>query len=228
MKRMSKEIENIERLMNDKNVEFRDFKLTKIETRKNEDETEELIIEGVPCVFNEETVLYRGKYWEFREKIDGGAFDEADMTDVIFNYNHGGRVYARTRNKSLELKVVPNKQLEMKGILKKGDRGHEEIYSDIQSGLIDRMSFAFTVKESRIEEIESSEGPNIEIRTITKIDKLYDVSAVDIPAYDSTTISARKAFNAESKEREAESLRIANDIAIAKAKYKFYGGNVNE
>ena len=217
---MSKEIENIERLMNDKNVEFRDFKLTKIETRKNDDNTESLIIEGVPCVFDTETILYKGKYWEFREKIDKDAFKKADMTDVIFNYNHGGRVYARTRNNSLEVK--PQKDgLHMKATLKKEDRGHEELYGDIQSGLIDKMSFAFTVKESRTEEVERSDEPNLEIRTITKIDKLYDVSAVDIPAYDTTSISARKAFNAESKEREAESLRNAKDMALAKAKYKY-------
>jgi HK97 family phage prohead protease len=220
---MTKEIENIERLINDKNVEFRDFKITSIETRKNDDDTESLVIEGVPCVFDTETVLYKGKYWEFREKIDKEAFKEADMTDVIFNYNHGGRVFARTRNNSLKLEVKSD-GLHMKATLKKQDRGHEELYSDIQSGLVDKMSFAFTVKESKFEVIENKEGPSVEIRTITKVEKLYDVSAVDIPAYDSTSISARKAFNAESKEREAESLRIANDIAIAKAKYKYFGG----
>jgi len=210
MERMSKEIENIQRLMDDKNVEFRDFKLTKVETRKNEDDTESLVIEGMPCVFDTETILYKGKYWEFREKIAKDAFNEADMTDVIFNYNHGGRVFARTRNKSLDLEIK-NNGLQMVATLKKEDRGHEELYSDIQSGLIDKMSFAFTVKESRMEEIERSDEPNLEIRTITKIDKLYDVSAVDIPAYDTTSISARKAFDAESKEREAESLRVAKD-----------------
>jgi HK97 family phage prohead protease len=111
----------------------------------------------------------------------------------------------------------------MRATLKKDDRGHEELYSDIQSGLIDKMSFAFTVKESKLEEIERSDEPNLEIRTITKIDRLYDVSAVDIPAYDTTSISARKAFDAESKEREAESLRKAKEVEMAKAKY-FYGG----
>lgn len=219
---MSKEIENIERLMNDKNVEFRDFKLTKIETRKEEDNSETLLLEGTPCVFDTETVLYKGKYWEFREKIDKDAFKEADMSDVIFNFNHGGRVFARTRNKSLDLQIE-NDGLHMRARLKKQDRGHEELYGDIQSGLIDKMSFAFTVKEQKVEEIERSDEPNLEIRTITKIDRLYDVSAVDIPAYDTTSISARKAFNAESREREAESLRAANDMALAKAKY-FYGG----
>lgn len=220
---MSKEIENIERLMNEKNIEFRDFKLTKVETRVNDDKTESLLIEGVPCVFDTETVLYKGKYWEFREKIDKDAFKEADMSDVIFNYNHGGRVFARTRNQSLELETKKD-ALHMRATMRKNDRGHEELYSDIQTGLIDKMSFAFTVKESKTEEIERSDEPNLEIRTITKIERLYDVSAVDIPAYDTTSISARKAFNAESREREAESLKNANDIAVAISKFNFYGG----
>lgn len=218
---MSKEIENIERLINDKNVEFRDFKLTRVETRKGEDDSEVLEIEGVPCVFDTETVLYKGKFWEFREKVDRNAFKEADTSDVIFNYNHGGRVFARTRNKSLSLETKGD-GLHMKATLRKNDRGHEELYNDIQSGLIDRMSFAFTVKECKTENVERNDEPDLEIRTITKIDKLYDVSAVDIPAYDTTSISARKAFNAESKEREAESLRVAKDVATAKAKFKYF------
>jgi len=223
MRKKPIEIENIERLMENKGVEFRDFKLTNVEVRKNEDGSESLTVEGVPCVFDVEAVLYKGKYWEFREKIDAKAFDEADMSDVIFNYNHGGRVFARTRNNSLRLDVT-SKNLKMKAELRKNDRGHEELYNDISSGLIDRMSFAFTVKESKMEEIESTEERNVEIRTITKIDKLYDVSAVDIPCYDATSISARRFFNAESKEKEAERLVQKRKLEIAKAKYFYFGG----
>lgn len=201
MMEKSKEIQNIENLINNKGFEFRDFKLTNVETRKNKDDTESLIIEGVPCVFEEETVLYKGKYWEFREKIDKSAFKEADISDVIFNYNHTGRVFARTRNKSLEIKVEED-GLHMKATLRKDDRGHEELYNDIKSGLIDRMSFAFTVAEDKIEEIRTDEGPNIQLRTITKIRKLYDVSAVDIPAYDATSISARDFAKVEEEAQE--------------------------
>lgn len=209
----NKEAEHIEKLIDEKGFEFRDFKLTKVETRKNEDDTESLVIEGVPCVFNQETVLYKGKYWEFREKVDKDAFKEADISDVIFNYNHGGRVFARTRNKSLELKVKED-GLHMKATLRKDDRGHEELYNDIESGLIDRMSFAFTVKEHKLEEIRKEEEPNVQIRTITKIDRLYDVSAVDIPAYDATSISARDFKKAEEeaeqriKEQEEKRKRL--------------------
>lgn len=207
---MSNPKDNIEKLITEKDMQFRDFRLTNIEFRKAEEgseKTDEYLVEGVACSFDQETVLYKGKYYECREKIATGAFDNCDMTDVIFNYNHCGRVYARTRNKSLELEVKED-GLHMKAILNAEDNGHAELYRDIQSGLIDRMSFAFHVKECSYEYIERADEPNIEIRTITEIDKLYDVSAVDIPAYDSTSISARTAFDAEREKREAESLRI--------------------
>lgn len=196
------EIKNIEKLMNDKAVEFRDFKIDKIETRENSG-VEEMIIEGIPCVFNQETVLYKTKYYEAREIIDSKAFDAADMTDVIFNYNHCGRVFARTRNKSLDLSVETD-GLHMKAILMQGDEGHAQLYRDIKSGLIDKMSFAFKVKASEFKYIDREDDATVEIRKITEIEKLYDVSAVDIPAYDSTTISARNAFDAEREKRTME------------------------
>ena len=218
--------DNIENLIAEKEVQFRDFRLTKIETRSNEEEKQELVLEGIACTFDKETVLYKGKYYECREKIASGAFDNCDMTDVIFNFNHCGRVYARTRNKSLELSVKED-GLHMKAILMPEDNGHAELYRDIQSGLIDKMSFAFHVKESSFEYIERADEPTIEIRTVTEIDKLYDVSAVDIPAYDTTSISARGAFDAEREKREAESRKAeeenAKKLATAKAKY-IYGG----
>lgn len=200
--------DNIEKLINEKNVQFRDFRLTNIESRKNEEtEKEEFVVEGRACSFNQETVLYKGKYYECREKIDANAFNNCDMSDVIFNFNHCGRVYARTRNNSLSLEVKED-GLYMRAILMPEDNGHAELYRDIHSGLIDKMSFAFHVKESSYEYIERADEPNVEIRTVTEIDKLYDVSAVDIPAYDTTSISARSAFDAEREKREAESLRI--------------------
>lgn len=210
---MSNPKENIEKLIAEKEMQFRDFRLTNIETRKTEEGKDELVVEGVACQFDTETVLYKGKYYECREKIAAGAFDNCDMTDVIFNYNHCGRVYARTRNKSLELSVKED-GLHMKATLMPEDNGHAELYRDIQSGLIDKMSFAFHVKESSYEYIERADEPTIEIRTITEIDKLYDVSAVDIPTYDTTSISARGAFDAEREKRVAESKKLEEERLV--------------
>lgn len=209
--------DNIEKLIKNKDVQFRDFNSLKLETRKNDDGIDEYIIEGVACSFNQETVLYKGKRYEDREKIDPNAFNECDMTDVIFNYNHCGRVYSRTRNNSLELSVQSD-GLHMKATLMPEDNGHQELYRDIQSGLIDKMSFAFHVEESKWEYVEQGDDYTIYTRTITKIDKLYDVSAVDIPAYDTTSISARSAFDAERERRDAESRKNAEDLEIYKEK----------
>lgn len=214
---MSRETENMERLMNEKGVEFREFRLSGIEVRAADDGTEVMEVTGIPCVFNQETVLYRGKHYEYREKVADTAFDEADLSDVIFNYNHGGRVYARTRNKSLVLEVKKD-GLHMKAALMSGDEGHAQLYRDIKSGLIDKMSFAFKVKEAAHETIERSEEPIVEMRTITKVEKLYDVAAVDIPAYDATSISARKAFDAERERRRAESRKRAKGKLSLKLK----------
>ena len=222
--KMSNPKDNIEKLIAEKEMQFRDFRLTNIETRKTEEGKDELVVEGVACQFDTETVLYKGKYYECREKIATGAFDNCDMTDVIFNYNHCGRVYARTRNKSLALSVKED-GLHMRATLMPEDNGHAELYRDIQSGLIDKMSFAFHVKESSYEYIERADEPTIEIRTITEIDKLYDVSAVDIPAYDTTSISARGAFDAEREKRIAESKKLEEeriakrDLAVAMYNY---------
>lgn len=215
--------DNIQRLMNEKNVQFRDFRLTNIEQREAaENAGGSLILDGVACSFGVETVLFKEPKSECREKIASTAFDGCDMSDVIFNFNHCGRVYARTRNNSLTLTVQPD-GLHMHAVLLPDDNGHAELYRDIKSGLIDKMSFAFSVSECSYEYIEAADKPTIAIRTITKIDKLYDVSAVDIPAYDTTSISARRAFDAEREKRLAESKKRADMLELAKAKY-FYKG----
>lgn len=221
---MSKEIENIERLINNKKAQFRDFQIMNIEVREaTEGEPEKLIIRGVPCVFNQETLLFRRVNYMVFEQVDERAFDEADMSDVIFNYNHGGRVFARTRNNSLKLNVNRDKkQLEMETELWDDDEGHKQLYRDIKRGNIDKMSFAFTIKsqERTTEEIKENDVVVYKVhRKITGIDKLFDVSAVDIPAYDATEISARRMFEAESKEQEAESRKA---VSLALARYNYF------
>lgn len=221
---MSKEIENIERLIEKKHAQFRDFRITGIEIREaTEEEPEKMIIRGVPCVFNQETMLYRWDNYQVYEQVDEKAFDGTDMTDVIFNQNHGGRVFARTRNKSLKLHINKNeKRLEMETELWNDDEGHKQLYRDIKRGNLDKMSFAFTIKSQEVTREELREGDVVIYkvhRKITAIEKLFDVSAVDIPAYDATEISARRLFDAERTEQEAES-RKAVSLALAKYKYQ--------
>ena len=209
---MNNPVDNIEKLIRSKDMQFRDFSISSIETRAVGDD-EEMIVRGVACVFNTPTVLFEYDGVEYKEQIDDRALRSCDLTDVIFNVNHCGRVFARTRNRSLKLETKSD-GLHIEARLLKNDRGHEELYRDIKEGLLDRMSFAFTVKT------QSYDRDN-HLRTIMEIKKIYDVSAVDIPAYDTTEISARSFFDAEREKELAESKEKAEALKLRKAKY-FY------
>ncbi|MCH5352957.1 MAG: HK97 family phage prohead protease [Acutalibacter sp.] len=149
---------------------------------------EEYRVKGTAVVFNTPTCLYEFDGVKYYEVIDRHAFDECDMSDVIFNYNHGGKVVARLRNKTLALQI-DDTGLHMEADLS-GTAAGRELYEEIDGGYIDKMSFSFVVAESKYD-VETH------TRTITKIRKLYDVSAVDIPAYEETSISARSFFEEE-------------------------------
>ncbi|MCQ3908930.1 MAG: HK97 family phage prohead protease [Mycoplasmoidaceae bacterium] len=186
----------------EKGWNFRNFQNFEIRAKDDKDksEDEEMVIEGVACVFDTETTLFEWEGIEYKEKVDKNAFKEADMSDVIFNYNHGGRVYARTRNDSLHLEIKED-GMHVTVKLNPEDEGHKELYRDIKNGLIDKMSYAYTVSEE-------SYDVDTHVRTVLKIKKLYDVSAVDIPAYDSTSISARSVLDLEKSEME----KLENEI----------------
>jgi len=142
------------------------------------------------------------------------------MKDVIFNYNHGGKVAARTRNSTLNLWIEQD-GLHMRARLDGTEEGRR-LYEEIKGGYIDRMSFAFAVKESAYNIDEH-------MRTILKVRKVYDVAAVDIPAYDTTSISARGSFTVEiEKERKhAAAAVLRREILQAEITQtiKIYGGN---
>lgn len=141
-------------------------------------DSEEMIIEGYAAVFNQETDLG----W-CKEVIDSKAFEQCDMKDCCLNYNHGqSKAIARTRNGSLEL-IVDSVGLKIRAKLIDTTEGID-IYKSVKAGLLDKMSFAFTVKEEKWDY-------DTDTRTITNIDKLYDVSIVDIPAYEGTSVFAR-------------------------------------
>lgn len=174
---------------------------TRAETIQDENgqEVQEMIVEGQAVTFESETTLFKCGETEYKEVIDRNAFNEADMSDVIFNYNHSGKVVARTRNNTLKLNIDSN-GLNIEARLDGTDEGRR-LYEEIKGGYIDRMSFCFTIKE---------ESYNQETHTwrVLKIDKLYDVSAVDIPAYDTTSISARSSRLAVA-EKEQKALERA-------------------
>lgn len=153
-----------------------------------EEGSEEYRVKGTAVVFDTPTVLFECDGIEYKEIIDRHAFDGCDLSDVIFNYNHGGKVVARLRNKTLSLHVT-ERGLEVEADLS-GTQAGRELYEEIDGGYIDKMSFSFSVREAKYDSVTHT-------RTITKVKKLYDVSAVDIPAYEETSISARSFFTEE-------------------------------
>lgn len=177
------------------------------EFRTVDGENEKLIVEGHACTFNEQYILYKDSDYEVWEQIDRNAFAECDMSDVIMQFDHAGRVFARTRNNTLE--VGPdNIGLFIRADLNKSSGG-PDLYADVKNGVIDRMSIAFTVMEDKREVTEDREsGITKVLRTITKIGKLYDVSAVSIPANDGTDISARNFGDGVIAEIKAERLKV--------------------
>lgn len=150
-------------------------------------------VQGRAVVFDTPTCLYEWDGVKYYEVIARGAFDGCDLSDVIMNYNHGGKVVARLRNQTLRL-LLSDAGLDVEADLGGTVEGRN-LYEEIKGGYIDKMSFSFSVEESAY-------NNETHTRTITKIKKLYDVSAVDIPAYNETCISARRFFEEEhSKER---------------------------
>ena len=165
-------------------------------------------VEGYATVFNEPYLLYKYDDVEVWEQVSERAFEGTDMSDVIMQYDHEGRVFARLSNNTLEL-TVDDKGLLINAYLGGTAQGRE-LYEDIKGGYITKMSFGFTVDDDEIEEVSSDEGVKI-TRTITKIGKLYDVSAVSIPANDATEISARNYCDGVIAELETERMNRAQE-----------------
>lgn len=165
-------------------------------------------VEGYATTFDDPYVLGEDLDGNvYREQVDKDAFDGADMSDVIFLYNHEGMVYARMSNGTLQ--VSPNE----KGLYIRADLGKttlsRQMFESIQAGLVTQMSWAFTVAEDDFDGETNT-------RTIKRVKKVYDVSAVSIPANPSTDIAARseEGVIAELKRR---SERMAEDAERRKA-----------
>lgn len=186
----------------------REYRSMTMAVSETEDDGE-MIVSGYATTFNQPYVLYEANGFKLVEQIDQRAFDDCDMTDVIMQYDHTGRVYARTRNGTLTLEI-DGIGLKTTANLAGTDAG-QQLYQEIRGEYTDKMSFGFCVDEDERKYITDREtGVEICERTITKIKKLYDVSAVSLPANDATSISARMLSDGVIREREAERLRRGN------------------
>ena len=186
------------------------------------DESDSYVVEGYATTFDQPYTLYSNGYYELREVVDSKAFEKTDMSDVIMQYDHEGRVFARNRNKTLDL-TTDEHGLKITANLGGTDIGRQ-LYQEIKGGYTDRMSFAFTVSDDKRER-ETIDGKIVVTRRILGFRKLYDVSAVSTPANNSTSISARSWCDGVIAELEAERLS-ALDISKRKLalKIKLAGG----
>ena len=155
-------------------------------------------VEGYATTFDDPYVLYECDGVQYKEVVDRHALDGADLSDVIMQFDHAGRVFART-GKSNTLIVEPQERgLFMAADLSKTEQARS-MHEDIAAGLVSKMSWAFTVQED-------SYDRETHTRRILKIKKVYDVSAVSFPANPSTELSARSWLDGVIEAEKAERL----------------------
>ncbi len=199
------------------NREYRNMPM--FEVRADEGEAKSYVVEGYASTFDKfELFEYEGiKYYE---QVDPHAFDEADFSDCCFLKDHTGTVLARTKNGTVEINI-DERGLYTKTDLSKTDAA-KQMHQEIEAGMYDQMSFAFTVSEDAYDR-------DTHTRTILKIKKVYDVSAVSIPANPNTDIgvATRAAFDgfieAEKaelleEERRQKSLQLEKDKLLLRLK----------
>ena len=158
-----------------------------METRKGDNG--EMVVEGYATTFNMPYRLMGDEKVTVNEQVDRNAFAETDMSDVIMQYDHEGPVFARVSNGTLKLDQDDH-GLKVTADLGGTERGRQ-LFEEIAGGYTNKMSFGFTVTGERKERSRDADGHVTLLRTITKIGKLYDVSAVSLPANDATEISSR-------------------------------------
>lgn len=166
-------------------------------------------VEGYATTFEDPYVLWEDPKdgWKYVEVMHEGCMDGADVSDVIFLYDHEGRVYARNRNDTLYIEP------QLHGLYIAADLSRttlaEQMYEDIQAGMVDKMSWAFTVAEEDVEEDAANKVTTFHVRRIKKV---FDVSAVSRPADPNTEISARRAIDGAIEERRLREAQRAERV----------------
>lgn len=204
------------------NREYRAFNVLADEDEKR--------VKGYASTFNEPYTLHSDDEYELREIIDENAFDNCDMSDVIMQYNHEGRVFARQKNGTLNLTIDKPTGLFINADLGGTELGNQ-VYEEIRGGYTDKMSIGFTVdKAADIWTRETIDGVTVETRRIMAVKRLFDVSAVSIPANPNTSIesvSVRALVDGAIDKLKAERLeaaRVELERRRAEVKAKFIGG----
>lgn len=155
-------------------------------------------VEGYATTFGKPYLLYEYGGVKYYEMISKDALQGADMSDVIMQYDHRGKVLARLSNHTLGLEINDHGLLAYADLGK--SRAAKDMYEEIENGLVTKMSWAFIVQEDAYD-------TETHTRTILKIKKVFDVSAVSIPANADTEISARSYFDGVIEREQKECLQ---------------------
>ncbi len=169
----------------------------------------EYYVEGYASTFDDPYVLFEdfdGN--EYREIIAPTAFADADMTDVIMQFDHSGKVLARMSNGTLI--VEPDEHGLFVAADLSGSQASRDLYEEITNGLVTRMSWAFMIAADEYDR-------ETRTTTITRVKKVYDVSAVSLPADPNTEISARNLLNGVIEQSRKEFARRRGALLRAKA-----------
>ena len=181
----------------------REYRRMQLAPEETSADAESYNVRGYATTFNEPYTLFDVGDYRLDEVVDPHAFDNTDMSDVIMQYDHEGRVFARTSNDTLKL-ACDDHGLLINAYLGGTENGRA-LYGEIKGGYTNKMSFGFRVGADDIEEREEN-GKTVYVRTIRSFSKLYDVSAVSLPANDGTEISARSLRDGDIARLEAERL----------------------
>lgn len=199
----------------------REYRNMLIEVKEVPDQDEEMVVRGYASTFNDPYTLLENDEYRLIEVVDPDAFADTDMSDVIMQYDHQGRVFARMSNNTLS--VTPDEH----GLLIEANLGGTELgrqlYEEIKGGYTNKMSFGFTVKADDRQKTDGEDGKLVFTRTIKSVRKLYDVSAVSLPANDATEISVRNLSNGvieqiQSERAEAEKLELKRRKMLMRAR----------
>jgi len=181
----------------------REYRKMLLEVKDTEDT--DYTVTGYATTFDEPYTLYSiGDGKVVKEQVSRNAFDNTDKSDVIMQFDHEGNVFARLSNDTLKL-TVDDHGLFVEAYLG-GTSNGRNLYEEIKGGYINKMSFGFTVTDDDLAEADYGY-----LRTIKAIGKLYDVSAVSIPANDFTEISARNHIDGAIDEIETERIRLEEE-----------------
>ena len=199
-----------------KNLNKKDCERRMMEIRAADAGEGVMRLEGYAIVYEQPaTHTLNGR--KFTETIKRGALDGAEMRDVPMKYNHADSVLimARTRNHSLRL-INDNTGLKIEADLI-DTQSNRDLYKAVHEGLLGEMSFAFSVAEGGDNWTFTDDE---DFREVNNIEKLWDVSVVDSPFYDTTSIYARSLDLLENEKRRLDSLR---EIDVLKEKIRLKG-----